>query len=436
MFEALIVTLREGIEAALVVGIILIYLRKSGHAALSRWVYLGLAAGVAASIVCGLVFARLEVSEEAYEGWFMLAGAVCVAGMVVWMLRSAKTMKRDIETRLQSLTGGDSGSGALAAGLFGFTFVMVLREGVETVLFLAAVNLTTDALLTFIGGIAGLALAVLFGVSFVRGTVRIDLPRFFKVTAVVLFLLAAQLLIGGLHELGERGTIPIGSTEMRLIGPIVKNEVILIVSLLALPLIFLLVPGRAERQRATDAAALEGPERRLAQARLRRERGWRTMFAAAGIVVIVSLGVSWAFTRLPQSIDPPTLVAAGGGEVRIPKTGLDDGHLHRFGVPIDGTVVRFFVMKAGDKLIPSFDACAVCGAYGYLETKGRLVCMACAADVNTASLGSGGGCNPIPLRYRDEPAELVIETADLAAQADAFARAGSAAAKPSPPGAG
>jgi len=175
---------------------------------------------------------------------------------------------------------------------------------------------------------------------------------------------------------------------MRLIGPIVKNEVILIVSLLALPLIFLLVPGRAERQRATDAAALEGPERRLAQARLRRERGWRTMFAAAGIVVIVSLGVSWAFTRLPQLIDPPTLVAAGGGEVRIPKTGLDDGHLHRFGVPIDGTVVRFFVMKAGDKLIPSFDACAVCGAYGYLETKGRLVCMACAADVNTATISS------------------------------------------------
>lgn len=431
MFEALIVTLREGIEAALVVGLILIYLRKTGHEALSRWVYLGLAAGIAASVACGVVFAKLEVSEEAYEGWFMLAGSACVAGMVVWMLRSAKTMKRNIEARLAAITGG---GGALAAGLFVFTFVMVLREGVETVLFLAAVNLTTDALLAFIGGMAGLVLAVLFGVSFVRGTVRIDLPRFFRVTAVVLFLLAAQLLVGGLHELGERGTIPIGSTEMRVIGPIVKNEVILIVSLLALPLIFLIVPGRADRQRAADAQALEGPERRLALARLKRERRWRTMFAAAGIVVVASLGVSWAFTRLPQAIDPPTLIAATGPDVRIPKAGLDDGHLHRFGVPIGSTVVRFFVMKSGDKLVPSFDACAVCGAYGYVETKGRLVCLACAADVNTASLGSGGGCNPIPLRYRDEPADLVIAVPDLAAQADAFARAD--AARPAPPGAG
>src|SRR5262245_4698879 len=433
MFEALIVTLREGIEAALVVGIILIYLRKSGHAGLARWVYLGLAAGIAGSLACGVVFAWLEVSEEAYEGWLMLAGAVCVTGMVVWMLRSAKTMKRDIETRLQSITERGAGSGALAAGLFGFTFVMVLREGIETVLFLAAVNLTTDALLAFIGGVAGLALAVVFGVAFVRGTVRIDLPRFFKVTAVVLFLLAAQLFIGGLHELGERGTIPIGSAEMRLIGPIVKNEVILMVSLLALPLIFLLVPGRADRERAASALALEGPERRLALARLRRDRRWRTTFAAAGIVIVASLGGSWAFKRLP-TIDPPTLLQAqGAGEVRIPKAGLDDGHLHRFGVPVGDTVVRFFIMKSGDRLVPSFDACAVCGAYGYVETKGRLVCLACAADINSASLAEGGGCNPIPLRWHDTPEEMVIAVSDLKAQADAFARAG--ATKSTPPGA-
>jgi high-affinity iron transporter len=428
MFEALIVTLREGIEAALVVGLILIYLKKSGHEAASRWVYLGLAAGVAASVACGIVFAWLEVSEEAYEGWLMLAGAVCVTVMVVWMLKSAKTMKQDIEARLSVLAGE---SGVLAAGLFTFTFLMVLREGVETVLFLAAVNLTTDALLAFVGGVAGLLLAVLFGVAFVRGTVRIDLPRFFKVTAVVLFVLAAQLLIGGLHELGERGTIPIGSREMRLIGPIVKNEILVMVSLLALPLIFLLVPGRGERQRAAQALALEGPERRLALARIKRERSWRTAFAVVGIAIIGSLGVSWGFTRLPQTFDPPKLLGAEAGDVRIPKAGLDDGHLHRFGVPIGNTVVRFFVMKSAGKLVPAFDACAVCGAYGYIETKGRLVCLACAADINSASLQAGGGCNPIPLPFKDEPSDLVVSLADLKTQTAAFER--SSASAPAPP---
>ena len=422
LFEALVVTLREGIEAALVVGLILIYLRKSGREGLSRWVYAGLAAGVLASIACGFVFAAVEVSEEAYEGWLMIAGAISVATLVVWMIRSAKTMKRDIEARLETIT---SGSGAaLSTGLFAFTFLMVLREGIETVVFLAAVNLTTAALLSFIGGLAGLCLAVAFGVAFVRGTVRIDLPRFFKVTAAVLFLLSLQLLIGGLHELGERGTIPIGSAEMRLIGPIVKNDVIVICSLLALPLLFLLVPGRAEKQRADAALALEGPERRLALSKIRRDRLWRRTFAAAGIVVVGSLSVSWAFRKLPESIDPPKLLTgAQDGVVRVAKEGLDDGHLHRFGVTIDDVVVRFFVMKSGPKLVPAFDACDVCGAYGYVESKGRLVCLACAADINTGSLAAGGGCNPIPLRYRDEADALVIDLETLAGQAPAFKKA-------------
>ena len=106
--------------------------------------------------------------------------------------------------------------------------------------------------------------------------------------------------------------------------------------------------------------------------------------------------------------------------MRIPKFGLDDGHLHRFGVSIRGTVVRFFVLKTGSRLVPAFDACQVCGAYGYVETKGRLVCLACAADINRATLGVGGGCNPLPLAHRGEGDDLVIEVKDLEAQLETF----------------
>jgi FTR1 family protein len=432
MFEALVVTLREGIEAALVVGIILIYLDKTGRREFARWVYAGLAAGVAASIVCAAIIAGLGIEEEAYEGWLMIAGAVCVAGMVYWMLKTSKYLKGEIESKLERLSSGSPR--AVAWGLFGLTFVLVLREGVETVLFLAAVNLTTDAILAFLGGLIGIALAIAFGVAFVRGTVRIDLPRFFKVTANILFVLAAQLLIGGIHELGERGTIPLGRFEMRVIGPIVKNDVIVLISLLAVPLIFLLVPGRADRARTAQAQALEGPERRLALAKLQRERFWQRGFAIAGIVVIASLTLSVAFTRLPHSIDPPKLLELGsGGEIHVPKAGLDDGHLHRFGVPVGTTVVRFFVMKSGNRVVPAFDACEVCGAYGYIESKGRLVCLACAADINTATIGIGGGCNPLPLKYRDTGSELVIALQDLADKAAAFKDAASSA--PAPPSA-
>ena len=434
MFEALVVTLREGIEAALVVGIILIYLRKTGRDSLSRFVYWGLAAGIAGSLACALVFVALDVQEEAYEGWLMIAGAILVATLVIWMLRTGKRLKQTIEARVEAIAArapaaGDAGP--VGAGLFGLTFVLVLREGVETVLFLAAVDLTTDALLAFFAGLLGIALAVLFGVSFVRGTARVDLQRFFNVTAVVLFVLAAQLLVGGVHEFGERGTIPLGSREMRLIGPIVRNNVILLVSLLALPLIVLLVPGRADRARAQQAQSLTGPERRLALAGLRRDRLWKRTFAVAGILAIASLTVSFAFTRLPKGIDPPLMLQPNGeGLVRVSESELADGRLHRFGVEVDGVVVRFIVKKSGGRMVPVFDACQVCGAHGYADVKGRLVCLACAADINPATLGTGGGCNPIPLPHRDEEGSLVVSVQDLRQEAPAFRKVLREQAKP------
>jgi FTR1 family protein len=429
MFEALVVTLREGVEAALVTGIILGYLRKTGRAELGRAVFHGLGWGIAASVVCAILFARLGVTEEAYEGWLMLLGSLFVASMVFWMWRTAKGLKAEIEQRVEAIAARPSR--AVFAGLFTLTFLLILREGVETVLFLGAVNLTTDALLAFFGGLLGLALAVAFGVAFVRGTLRVDLGRFFKVTEIVLLVLAAQLLLGGLHEFGERGSLPVGREEMRIIGPIVKNDVLILASLLALPLIILLVPGREQRRKQSDADALEGPQRRLALARLKREMLWRRLLAAAGTLVIASLTVSYAFSRLPQTIDPPTLLAAGAdGEVRVAKAGLDDSRLHRFGVSIEGTVVRFLVIRGRDRLVPVLDACQVCGASGYVEMRGRLVCLACAADINRETLGTAGGCNPIPLPYRDEADALVVSLAALRARLEAFRTA------PSAPGAG
>src|SRR5262245_20869689 len=430
MFEALVITLREGIEAALVVGIILGYLSRTGRSALRGHVLTGLTCGLVASLGCAWLFSALGIQEERWEGWLMLTGALFVLSMVVWMRRTAKGMRRAIEERLESIAARPAAGVGLGLALL--TFLLVLREGIETVLFLATVNLTTDALLSFAGGLLGLVLAVAFGVAFVRGTVRIDLGRFFKVTEIVLLVLAAQLFIGGLHELGELGVLPIGRTEMRLIGPIVKNDVLVLAALLALPLIVLMVPGRRERARQVEVAALEGPQRRLALAALRRETFWRRTLVSGGIAIIGALSVSYAFTRLPHGIDPPVLLQpdAGGGVVRLPLSGLDDGHLHRFGVPIGGTVVRFIVMKSGGRVVPAFDACVVCGAHGYVERTGRLVCLACAADINTATIGIGGGCNPIPLRHREEDGTLVIALDDLAAERAAFAAAAGTVATP------
>src|SRR5438046_8316774 len=97
---------------------------------------------------------------------------------------------------------------------------MVLREGVETVLILGAVSLNSTELLSFLGTLLGVSVAILFGVMFVKGSVRINLQKFFRVTTVILFFVAAQLIISGLHELSENGVLPSSREEMAIIGPI------------------------------------------------------------------------------------------------------------------------------------------------------------------------------------------------------------------------
>ena len=161
MFQSLVVSLREGVEAALIVGIVLGYLRKTGRVSWSRFVYLGVLGAAAASLAAAYFVHRLQVSEDAYEGWLMLIGSLFVASMVIWMWRTGKRMKQDIEGRLSSLPAGGA-----AWGVFLFVFLMVFREGIETVLFLAAVSLRSTELANLLGACAGLALAIALGVAF------------------------------------------------------------------------------------------------------------------------------------------------------------------------------------------------------------------------------------------------------------------------------
>src|SRR5207247_1993907 len=125
-------------------------------------------------------------------------------------------------------------------GLFLFVFLMVLREGVETVLILGAVTLNSTELLSFLGTLLGVLFAIAFGVMFVKGSVRINLQKFFRITTVILFFVAAQLVISGLHELSENEVLPSSKREMAIIGPIVRNDLFFFVTIFALAALMVL----------------------------------------------------------------------------------------------------------------------------------------------------------------------------------------------------
>ncbi|MGA2588707.1 MAG: Fe-S-containing protein [Bryobacteraceae bacterium] len=414
MLQTLIITLREGVEAALVVAIAIAYLRKIGRRDLLPAVHRAFGTAVIASFGFAWLLSRLHLGEDAYEGWTLLVSAVFVLTMVLWMNRHARGLKGEIETQLQQRSGAAS-----RWGIFFFVFLMVFREGVETVLMLMAVKIDTSGVLDIAGVAIGLGLAVLFGVSFVRGTLRIDLRSFFRMTTLILMVIVVQLTITGLHELSESQVLPSSRQEMALIGPIVSNEVFFFVAILALAGAMLLMEYR--RRRAPVLDGLTGAALRKARWSVRRERTWMTASCAATALFILSITAEFLYAKSTTELSAATPVSIVNGNVSIPAASVNDGNLHRFAVEEDGVHVRFIVIRRPDQsLVAAFDACEICGNQGYYQKGPNVICKNCASAIFIPSIGVRGGCNPIPIASHMEGDQLVIPAEKLVPGAKLF----------------
>ncbi|MFT4213789.1 MAG: FTR1 family protein [Microbacterium sp.] len=209
MLATFLIGLREGLEAALVVGILVAYLRRVGrNDVLPRlWAGVGLAVALALGIGAVLTFGAYALTFEAQEligGAMSLLTVAMVTWMIFWMQRTARTLKRALEGEVdRALSVG----GAWAVVAIGF--VSVAREGIETTLLLwSMVQSFGDAPAALIGAILGLAAAVLLGWLLARGAVRIDLRRFFAWTGAFLVVVAAGVLAYAIHDLQEAGALP------------------------------------------------------------------------------------------------------------------------------------------------------------------------------------------------------------------------------------
>ena len=413
MLEAFIITLREGVEAALIVGITLAYLAKIGRHDLRKTVYAALLAAFTGSIVVAVLLARAQWNRDIFEGWIMLAAAFFVVSMVMFMLRTGRKMKGQIEGRLQSLAGKSS-----RLGIFLFIFFMVLREGVETVLILGAVSLNTTELLSFLGTLLGVAAAILFGVMFVKGSVRINLQKFFRVTTVILFFVAVQLVVSGLHELSENGVLPSSKREMAIIGPIVRNDLFFFVTIVALAALMILF----EMKRRQPVEIVDSPAaRRKAAWSARRERLWMASVYASSFVFILLVTAEFIYAKSVSALSPATAITFSHGKAIIPIRQVSDGDLHRFSANENGVEIRFWLYQKPDgKVATVFDACEICGAVGFYKTKNGVVCKNCSAPINPQSVGTTGGCNPVPLKAEVTSDSVIIEESDLAAQTPLF----------------
>jgi high-affinity iron transporter len=208
MLPSYLLSLREGIEAALIIGIVLGALRQMRRTELVPAVWLGTLSAVALSILGGVLLTNLGLSfegaaEPIFEGVTMLLAAALLTWMIFWMSRTARTLKSDLEA--------DIHKAAFSTGkraVFFVAFVAILREGIELALFLTASVFATDAVQTILGALLGLGTSILLGWSIFAAIIRLDLRRFFQVTGFLLILFAAGLVAHGVHEFNEIGWIP------------------------------------------------------------------------------------------------------------------------------------------------------------------------------------------------------------------------------------
>lgn len=413
MLEAFIITLREGVEAALIVGITLAYLAKIGRPELRKPVYAALVAAFLGSIGVAVLISRTHLNQDIVEGWVMLAAAFFVITMVVFMMRTGRKMKGEIEGKVGLLAGQGSW-----LGLFTFVFLMVLREGVETVLTLSAVSLNTSELLNFIGTLLGVAAAIVFGVMFVKGSVRINLQKFFRVTTVILFFVAAQLTISGLHELSENGVLPSSKREMAIIGPIVRNDLFFFITIFALAALMVLFEMK---RREPGPVATSPAERRKAVWTARRERLWMASVYASSFLFILLVTAQFIYAKSVSALSPATEVTFVDGKVAIPLKTVYDGDLHRYAAKENGVEVRFWLYQKPDgKIATLLDACEICGPVGFYKSSNGVVCKNCAAPINPQSIGMPGGCNPIPLKAEITADSVIISEVDVAAGSRMF----------------
>ena len=208
MIESFLITSRETLEASLVVGIVLAYLNKTNNHNYRKTVYYGIIGGILASILAAFTFTFFSggfegKAEMIFEGATMLIGAFLLTTMILWMMKQrhiSKEIEGKVQTHLQMAQPLFS-----HLGIFMLIFVAIIREGIETVIFLNAINYASG--INFLGGTLGIIAAIIAGYLFFVGAKKVNLKKLFGISSILLILFAAGLTAHGIHEFEEAGLV-------------------------------------------------------------------------------------------------------------------------------------------------------------------------------------------------------------------------------------
>jgi len=401
MIEAAGITLRESIEAILVLFIMVAYLQRTGEIAKKKFVYSGALVAVALSVVMAFVLSSMGINpeNEFVEGILFFVAGILVASLTIWMIRHAAHFKDEIEEKLSRNTS--------AFALASIAFVMVFREGAETVIFMQSLLLSgSTPLENFSGGVLGIGLALVFGAVFLRGTTKINLGRFFKVTGVILGVLVVELIANGFHEFFEVGLIPSTEGIMSVVGFLAKDSTGAgIIALLLLTLV-LTVTYDLLKTPEPSYDDLNRAEKRKIRYNFLKEKYTKVGLASLvtlATVVLLTPTITASDVKVPE----PQPVEARNGTISIAVPPDDGFYRYQY------EDMRLMVAVENSQPHMALDYCYICPPTGYGFDGSTLVCLNCAAPIEIGTIGNPGGCNPRVIEYTESNDSLNVEVADL-----------------------
>lgn len=425
MLSAIVLTLKNGFEIALVLGMAAACLKHLHKAHLLRYAY----AGAFAACLAGLFLAyNMEFvgGREVFEGWVMSVGIALTAvvlAIVVLRLMTGRRAKPPMKPpgRWRSLAE------KLFAALL--TFALTVIPAVDISLFpynifiqtFSVVN--TDLIVKFAGGAIGLMVSCLFALAFIKNSPRLSSRQLG--TGIILFsgaLLFKQAVTLVQILLANR-IIPLSSFVFDVLIPLINQLDKAIYALLSSGAVWVVLFAWAMRGRMAPQPGVNPALQRKARAAVRRE--WRWFATVACLIVFISFTIGAEAVRAGQKVElsPAEPVhPIGDGSIHVAVDSVDDRNLHRFGyTTADGTVVRFIIIRKSETSYGvAYDACELCGSAGYYQKGKKIICRKCDVVMNIPTIGFPGGCNPIPLQFKMDNGAIVIQSADLDSHVDIF----------------
>ncbi|NOU82192.1 DUF2318 domain-containing protein [Paenibacillus sp. LMG 31459] len=426
MLKATAITLSNGFEIALIISVLMVWLRHTGNSRFSKWIY----SGTAASAVIGwAVLYLLKWSgpkKESFTGWTMAVSFIMEIALLIWIIRERKLHARKNNEALLLWSRGGVRTVFICLTTVCLTVLPVMRilQFPSNIFIQTYSVVNTELILKFTGGLLGMVCSLMFGLSFVRSTRTLSARS--SVAGSVLLLAAMMLnqLFTVAQILFARGVFPLTPVTMKILIPVINNMdkylyVLLAASFIWTVTVLLSFIRRQEKLSETWNPAVQ----RKFKARVRNDKRWLAAIATLMVLVPALLSVEAVLANQTIELSPAEPVTPDASQhIVIPQASVNDRNLHRFGyTAADGTIVRFIIIRKSETMYGiGFDACKICGSSGYYQKGNKVICRKCDVIMNIPTIGFEGGCNPIPLAYHMDKGNLVIASSDLEKETATF----------------